>query len=377
MNVLTSDWEVTTFNKGSPHDPRNKAVCLGIKENSEPSYCRNFLEYQNITALNTKLKDKLLVFFNAKFDIHWYCRMGLTNVLTSQVWCCQIAEFILEGQRNRYPSLEDTAVKYGLGHKIDVIKLEYWGKGIDTDAIPTQLLHDYCNQDVELTYQIYLKQLKQFQENPRLFMLFMLMCQDLLILQEMEWNGLVYDVNLCEERATELEKEISALKDQLSQVYPDIPINFGSPDQLSAFLYGGKIPRKVSKHVGFYKNGKPKYKLEEDPWILPRLVEPLKGSELQKEGIFSTDETTLRKLRGPAAKRFVGPLLKLAELEKLCSTYYRGLPKIATEQCWNSGEIHGQFNQCVAATGRLSSTKPNLQNFSGDCLDVFVSRYED
>lgn len=375
-DVITSDWEVTTHNTGSPFDPRNKAVCLGIKEDNNTTYCLNFLEYQNLTALNTKLKDKLLVFFNAKFDVHWYRRLGLSSVLESKIWCCQVAEFILGGQTKPYPSLEDTAVKYGLGHKIDVIKEEYWSKGINTDEIPTQVLHEYCIQDVNLTYQIYLKQLEQFQKNPKLFVLFKLMCQDLLVLEEMEWNGLLYDEELCNQRAEELDKEIQQIRGQLSNIYPDIPINFGSNDQLSAFLYGGKIPRKVKKHVGFFKNGNPKYKLEEEPWVLPRLVEPIKGSEMQKEGIYATDEATLRKLKGQSATKFVGPLLRLAELEKLCSTYYRGLPKINQEQNWPKGEIHGNFNQVVAATGRLSSTKPNLQNFSGDCLDIFVSRYE-
>jgi DNA polymerase-1 len=98
---------------------------------------------------------------------------------------------------------------------------------------------------------------------------------------------------------------------------------------------------------------------------------------MQKEGVYATDEATLRKLKGPAATKFVGPLLRLAELEKLCSTYYRGLPKIIEEMNWSKGEIHGNFNQVVAATGRLSSTKPNQQNFSSDCLDVFISRYKD
>lgn len=375
MDVITSDWEVTTYNTGSPFDPRNKAVCLGIKEDNKDTYCLNFLKYQNLTALNTQLKNKLLVFFNAKFDIHWYRRLGLSTVLEASIWCCQIAEFLLSGQQQRYPSLENTAIKYDLGHKIDVIKEQYWNEGINTDKIPTEILHEYCIQDVNLTYSIYLKQLEQFQRNPKLFTLFKLMCQDLLVLEEMEWNGLLFNEELCNQRAEELDTKIKAINQELSKVYPDIPINFGSPDQLSAFLYGGSIPRKVSKHVGFYKNGKPKYKLEDEPWILPRLVEPLKGSELKKENVYSTDEATLRKLKGQSATKFVGPLLHLSEFEKLRSTYYQGLPKINQENHWPKGEIHGQFNQVVAATGRLSSTKPNLQNFSGDCLDIFISKY--
>ncbi|MBF9682943.1 hypothetical protein IAI36_11710, partial [Streptococcus pseudopneumoniae] len=82
---------------------------------------------------------------------------------------------------------------------------------------------------------------------------------------------------------------------------------------------------------------------------------------------YATDEATLRKLKGPNARKYVGPLLKLAELEKLNSTYYKGLPEKAVVGHWEEGYIHGQFNQCVAQTGRLSSSGPNLQNFSGEC----------
>jgi DNA polymerase I-like protein with 3'-5' exonuclease and polymerase domains len=370
MNVLTPDWEVTTHSKGNPFDRRNYAVCLGYKHNGEDALCT----FTDLSMQHFFNGYDLAVFFNAKFDLHWFRKQGIT--LPLRVWCCQVAEFILSGQTIRYPSLEDTAVKYELGHKIDVIKLEYWDKGIQTDEIPQDILAEYCKQDVDLTYQIYLKQLEQFKEKPALYQLFKLQMQDLLVLEEMEWNGQLYNEELCKQREQELNVDITRIKQELAQIYPDIPINFGSGPQLSAFLYGGKIPYVSREHVGFYKNGKPKYKNVDKEYVLPRLIEPLKGSEIAKDGYFKTDEDTLRKLKGPAAKRFVGPLLKLAELDKLVSTYYRGLHEKNVESCWPKGMIHGQFNQVVAKTGRLSSSNPNLQNFSGDCLDIFISRYD-
>jgi DNA polymerase I-like protein with 3'-5' exonuclease and polymerase domains len=376
MNALTSDFEITTFNKGSPFDSRNKAVCLGVKDNDEAADCWfDILSYpqKNYITVPDGAWD-LYVFFNAKFDLHWYRRLGV-DISNWKIWCCQVAEFVLEGQKNAYPSLETTAVKYGLGHKIDTIKLEYWDKGINTDMVPQDILSDYCKQDVELTYKVYQHQLEQFKQKPALFQLFKLMCQDLLVLEEMEWNGLKYNETLCQQRSTEIEKELDKIYSKLATIYPDVPINFNSGDQLSAFLYGGEIPRQVKEHVGFFKNGNPKYKLVDKSYVLPRLIEPLKKTGLLKEGYYKTDENTLRKLRGPAAKRFVGPLLRLAELEKLNGTYYKGIPEKNKEGYWPEGMIHGQFNQCVAQTGRLSSSKPNLQNFAGDCQDILVSRY--
>jgi DNA polymerase I-like protein with 3'-5' exonuclease and polymerase domains len=195
----------------------------------------------------------------------------------------------------------------------------------------------------------------------------------------MEWNGLVFDSTLCQQRSEEVNKELTTIQQQLSSVYPDIPINFSSGDQLSAFLYGGIVKEEYKEPIGFFKTGirkgEPKYKNAVKEHQLPRLVTPLKKTELAKEGFWKTDESTLRQLKGAAAKKYVGPLLRLAELSKLDGTYYKGMININKEMNWPENKIHGQFNQCVAATGRLSSSKPNLQNFAGDCQDIFVSRY--
>lgn len=380
MNVVTSDFECTTSNTGNPFDSKNKAVCLALKDNDEPSWCSfdpGKYEVKNYCTQPTGAWD-LWVLFNAKFDLHWYRKLVYT--LPQRVWCCQLAEFILDRQAKRFPSLEETAVKYGLGHKIDIVKTEYWEKGIDTDAIPQDVLSEYACQDVDLTYQVYLKQLAQFELRPGLYKLFKLLCLDLLVLEEMEWNGLVYDEQLCKQKELEIDHKIQAIQTKLAAIYPHLTINFNSGDQLSAFLYGGVIVEEYKEHIGFFKGGlkagQPKFKNAIREHVLPRLVQPLKNSELKKEGYFSTDEATLRKLKGTKkTKQIIEWLLELSKLEKLNGTYYRGIPAINKEMNWASNKLHGQFNQVVAATGRLSSSKPNLQNFAGECEDILVSRF--
>ena len=88
------------------------------------------------------------------------------------------------------------AEHYGLGNKLDVVATEYWEKGIDTQDIPREVLSDYLNQDLLPTERVYEKQIEDFNTNhpPETLTLFKLQCQDLLVLQEMEYNGMWFDV---------------------------------------------------------------------------------------------------------------------------------------------------------------------------------------
>jgi len=202
----------------------------------------------------------------------------------------------------------------------------------------------------------------------------------LLVLAEMEWNGLPFNETLCKERADECEKEKLQIVSVLSSVYPDVPINFGSGDQLSAFLYGGSVVQTVKQPVGVFKTGERKGQVKfqnvDIEHNLPRLVEPLKNSELKKPGFYATDEGTLKKLKGPFAKKYVSLILRLAKLDKLIGTYYEGFPKLNKTMDWNEGMLYPNYNQCVTQTGRLSSSRPNGQNVQGDVAEIIESIYD-
>lgn len=322
-------------------------------------------------------KADLVVGFNIKFDLAWLRFIGL-KLDHKRIYDCQVAEYVLERQQKRYPSLEESCQKYNLGHKLDIIKTEYWDKGINTDAIPWEVLKKYAIMDALLTYQLY--QAQQPLITAAQSRLLNLMFQDLVILAEMEYNGLAFDSALCATRAAELDDKISSIRAELAAVYPDVPINFGSNDHVSAFLYGGIVKEDGKEHIGFFKSGKqagfPKFKNVVIEHVLPRMCTPLKGTELAKEGIYGTAEDVLKKLKGnKKAKHYINLILELSKLEKLNGTYYRGIPSLNEKMGWEPGVIHGSFNQCVTATGRLSSNKPNLQNFASELQDVFVSRY--
>lgn len=372
MNVLALDTETTIWNNGNAFDRRNYLVCSSFASDAGMSGCVQHTE--GIQSLVDS--SDLLVGFNFKFDYHHLKKAGI-KLEHKQIWDCQVAEFILTNQTQKYPSLNGCAEKYLGEQKLDVVERDYWSKGINTDQIPWEILSAYAEKDAILTLKVYQQQYKAMTPAQRQLMRLQMM--DTHILAEMEWNGLVYDVELCNKRAEELDNKIQTINTELRSVYPNVPINFNSGDHLSAFLYGGVVKEDSKEHIGFFKSGlkagQPKYKNVVVEHQLPRLVQPLKGSELKKEGIFGTSEDVLKKLKG--GKKHISRILELSKLDKLNGTYYRGLPKLNAEMNWEEGVLHGQLNQCVAATGRLSANKPNQQNFASEMLDVFITRFKD
>ena len=374
MKLLALDVETTTHNKGHPYDARNKLVCWSYATDTySGTWSANDLHLiEPMLAAET-----LVVGFNFKFDLHWLIKNEVYQLRNKHIWDVQIAEFILSHQTNRFPSLNETCERYGFESKLDIVKTEYWDKGINTDQIPWEILESYATRDAELTLACYHAQRKLM--TPAQVRLCYLMCQDMKILQEMEANGIPFDEQLCEQRAMEVDDKISTLKGKLSAIYSSVPINFASNDHLSAFLYGGTVKEEAKEHIGYFKTGvkagQPKYKNIVIEHKLPRLYEPLKGSAMAKEGNFATDEGTLRKLKGN--KNIVNMILELSKLEKLNGTYYNGLVKLRKEMNWEQGMLHGNFNQTTAQTGRLSSSRPNLQNFAAELQDIFISKYTD
>lgn len=208
------------------------------------------------------------------------------------------------------------------------------------------------------------------------------MSADLLILEEMEWNGIKFNEELANQRAGEIKEQIQQIEDRLLAIYPNVPISFNSGDQLSAFLYGGTITQEVKEHVGFFKTGtkvgQPRFRNHEVLHELPRLFTPVRGSELKKPGFYATSADTLLKLKGNRKTKDILELIqRRTRLSTLLEKTYEGLMKVHREQNWEPNYLHGQFNQVVAATGRLSSSKPNLQNLDGEAQDLFISRYID
>jgi DNA polymerase I-like protein with 3'-5' exonuclease and polymerase domains len=381
MNVLILDVETTISNKGNAFDKTNKLVCVGVRD----KYGNTGIWYEDGFHYTQEEIDKsdLIVGFNIKFDLHWLRNIGI-DISKIKVWDCQLAEFLLSHQQNKYPSLDEAAEKYGFNKKLDIVKNEYWDKGIDTDMIPRDILSDYLIQDLILTQQVYERQLAQFQSNG-LMPLFRLQCADLLVLADIEYNGIYFASEKAIKYAEGIQIELDLIYKELTKYTNDIPINLNSNDHVSVLLYGGNILLDDKLPIGVFKSGEKKgqikYKNIIKEYPLPRLIEPLKGTEVKKpEGsqeYWKVNDTVLRSLKlNKTAKIIIDLLTRYSELEKLRSTYLIGYSNLIKEMNWDHNMLHGVLNQCVAITGRLSSSKPNLQN-ADPITKVFMESIND
>jgi DNA polymerase I-like protein with 3'-5' exonuclease and polymerase domains len=414
LNYLVLDVETTISNNGDPFDPRNKLCYVGLLDNTGTTLYS--IEYDE-SPYGDKLREikerisnaDVIVGFNLKFDLHWLRRyIHDVDYSNCSMWDTQLVEFILSSQRLRFPSLDQVCNFYSLGSKLDVVATEYWENGIDTIHVPRSLLEDYLARDLELTRSLWQKQAELLlEESPQLRNLVWLNNEDLKVLQEMEFNGMKVNLTAIKEEQERNQKELDLLDVKLFEILKlpkDVSINISSTQQLSAIIYGGyinyvgtRIKQKQLKD-GTIKETEVKaikyYKL-------PGFAVPIKNSETEvtrsisnlellhkqekaKEEFkaipyrkYSVDEAHLKMIhpRTNQGKVFINFLLQRAYIEQTLTTYLNKIPEMIADRHWKDDMIHGQFNQCVAKTGRLSSSKPNLQNLDTNLHHLFISRY--
>ncbi len=192
-------------------------------------------------------------------------------------------------------------------------------------SIEPEKVCDYACEDADITYQLKQKFEKEI-EKPHLKDLFYNIEMPLVsILTKMEIEGINIDVEALNKFSVELEADLKDLESKIKEMAGVSDFNLDSPKQLGQVLFEVmKIDAKAKK---------------------------------TKTGQFSTSEDTLQKLKD---KHEIIPLiLEYRSLKKLKSTYVDALPLLVNPK---TGRIHTHYMQTVAATGRLSSTNPNLQN---------------
>jgi len=147
MELVAFDVETSIINSGDPYHPDNRLVEVGFYNGTE--YRIQYKEEINPMTIKDTIQYNILVGANLKFDLAWLERIGV-DTRKVQVYDVQLAEFIISNQSKAFPSLDYMAEKYGVGHKIDNIKLNYWEKGIDTWFVPEEELTEYLKEDLGL-----------------------------------------------------------------------------------------------------------------------------------------------------------------------------------------------------------------------------------
>lgn len=214
----------------------------------------------------------LIVAHNAAYEISWfltYQRQQFEAFLKrgGRVFCTMHGEYIASDFQSMYPSLDETAPKYGGTHKVDGVKI-LWEQGVLTSQIDPMLLHDYLvNGDIPNTALCFYGQCATFAQRNQMQYVWERM-DALLAWAYCEWFGLFVNMPIARKNQEEQEQRILEIKQELQQYIPkDLPetldFNFGSDFHMSALVYGGPI--KYRKKVPY---NPPQYvKVDAYEWI--------------------------------------------------------------------------------------------------------------
>lgn len=429
--VVESAWRVDTTQAdgvtttvGTTQSVRFDSRADFLADNSAAEGCRWF---------NIPEDCWLIVAHNAAYEVSWFLVFQQQQFEAflkrgGRVFCTMHGHYIASDFQDLYPSLDETAPKYGGTHKVDGVKL-LWEQGVLTSEIDPVLLHDYLvNGDIPNTALCFYGQCGIFAERGQMQMVWERM-DAMLAWAYCEFFGLYVNMPVAQQNQAEQEQRIQELRQQLQQYLPkDLPeefeFNYGSNYHMSALVYGGpirydmKVPYDPPKFVkvqvqdGVYKAGKnkglPKFiKVDSDVPLLkwgkgvyrfPGIVSiqdlpqhlqekysergEFRGAQLLPDGSF-VYSTSGDAMNGLAAQGFEFAKLvnELAALEKDTGTYYLRteynkdgsvkkvsgmLQYVIPESADGSGIIHHRLNTCSTVTGRLSASNPNLQNLPRD-----------
>ncbi|MEY3299563.1 MAG: polymerase [Cyanobacteriota bacterium] len=257
---------------------------------------------------------------NAKYD-----RLVLRNQgiqLTGVIFDTMLASYVLNPESSH--NLTDLSLRHLNRVAQSYGDLVPKGKTIADIAIPA--VADYCGADVYTTYLLVPKLRAELAESPQLYGLFSGIEIPLEpVLAEMETIGVRIDADYLEKFSKKLEFDLAEIEKKAYEAARET-FNLASPKQLSELFF---------EKLGLDK----------------------KKSRKNKSGGYSTDAATLEKLQGDHA--VVDLVVEHRTLAKLKSTYVDALPLLIRP---DTHRVHTDFNQAVTATGRLSSSNPNLQN---------------
>ena len=259
---------------------------------------------------------------NIKYDMEVLANYGVE--LAGEMFDTMLAHYLLQPeQRHNMDDMAETYLGYRTIHIDELIGPKGKGQKSMRD-LPPEEVYEYAAEDADVTLK--LKNLLEPKlKEAGVWQLFSEVEMPLVrVLASMERNGVRLDTDSLKETSQILTARMNDIEQEIYRLAGE-EFNIASPRQVGEILFG-------------------KMKIVEKP-------------KKTKTGQFVTSEEVLQQLRGKS--EIVGKILEHRGLKKLLGTYVDALPKLVNPR---TGHIHTSFNQTVTATGRLSSSDPNLQN---------------
>ncbi|MBI1423820.1 MAG: DNA polymerase I [Gammaproteobacteria bacterium] len=259
---------------------------------------------------------------NLKYDMSVFARYDIE--LQGIAFDTMLESYVLDSTANRH-DMDTLALKY-LSHKT-IHYEDVAGKGakqIGFNEVPVEAASEYAAEDADVTFRLHETLWPRLQEHAKLVEVFERIELPLVpVLSRIERRGVLIDKAKLKQQSKQISQRLLELEQEIYQLAGE-EFNLGSPKQIQAVLFE-KLNLPVIKKT---KTGQP-----------------------------STDESVLQEL----AVDYPLPalILETRGLSKLKSTYTDKLPEMIDP---HDGRVHTSYQQAVAATGRLSSTDPNLQN---------------
>lgn len=259
---------------------------------------------------------------NMKFDMLFLKKLGIE--VRGTKYDTMLMHYILDPEsRHGMDYLSERYLRYTPIHIDSLI-----GKGqkqLTMDMVPLAQISEYAAEDADVTFQLYGVLRKMLEDQSQMNLYLQIEEPMIQVLVDMEWEGVSINTQALHQYSKILTQRLEVLESEIREMSDTPDLNINSSRQLGEVLFA-------------------KMKIASKP-------------KMTKTKQYCTDEEYLQ---GFAEKNeIVRKILDYRGVKKLVSTYVDALPALVNPV---TGKIHTSYNQAVTATGRLSSTNPNLQN---------------
>jgi len=273
---------------------------------------KDFLENDRISKIGQNLKYDIIVL--KKYDVH----------VKGDLFDTMIAHYLLNPElRHNLDYLAETYLNYKTIHIDELIGAR--GKNQQNMRnVPKNVVCDYACEDADVALKLKHILEKEIDKNSLAELFYKIEMPLVYVLADMEYTGVNLDTAALKDSSDILTRELKKIEEDIYKM-AGIEFNLNSAKQVGEILFDKmKIVEKAKK---------------------------------TKTGQYTTSEETLEKLRD--THPVIGKILEYRGLKKLLSTYIDALPQLINPA---DNKVHTSYNQTVTATGRLSSSNPNLQN---------------